>query len=165
MGSGKSLLGKKLAALLQMEFIDLDHCIEAGEQNSIADIFRLQGEGAFRDIETAYLERIIAQPAAIIALGGGTVCFHQNLEKIKAAGFLVYIELSAAALSDRLKKNGQKRPLLNGLSGEALTRHIAVLLGERQKFYEQAHLRVQGLNLTPQLLQQKISEAIAEHTR
>lgn len=164
MGSGKSLLGRKLAGLLKKKFVDLDQYIEAGEQNTVAEIFRTQGEAAFRALETAYLERLMNLQDLVIALGGGTVCFNNNLGKIKAAGFLVYIELNAAALSDRLKKNGQKRPLLKGLSGEAMTQRVAELLEQRKAFYEQAHLVVQGLNLTPQLLEQKISEAFSKNT-
>lgn len=162
MGSGKSLLGRKLAGLLKKEFLDLDHYIEAGEQRSIADIFQEAGEASFRNMESLYLQRAMSLPAAVISLGGGTVCFNNNLAAIKNAGLLVYIELNAAALADRLKNTGQTRPLLKGLSGEAMTQRIAELLEQRKEFYVQAHLRVQGLNLTALALKQKISEAAQE---
>lgn len=165
MGSGKSLLGKKLAALFTMHFTDLDHYIEAGENRSIAAIFEQEGEAGFREVETRYLSRLLKmQEPTVIALGGGTVCFNNNLQAIQHAGLLVYIELSAAALTDRLKKSRQPRPLLRGLNEEGMTEKIRELLEQRKIFYGQAHITVNGLNLTPQLLGRQIVEFRKAHS-
>jgi shikimate kinase len=153
MGSGKSQLGKKLAALLGIGFIDLDLMISQQEQKTVPEIFRQAGEEEFRRLERVYLERIISEDKiSVIALGGGTVCFNDNLALLKGAGILVYIELNATALFDRLKNNANGRPLLAGLSGDALLQKITGLLQERKTFYEQAHITVKGVNLTVQAL-------------
>lgn len=159
MGSGKSLLGKKIAVLFQRHFIDLDAYIEEQEHKTIARIFQEEGEDAFRKTETRCLREVIdSSQETVVALGGGTVCFGDNLELVKQAGFLVYIQLNAAALAERLKKNKQKRPLLTDMPEHEMTQRIAILLEQRLPFYSQAHLIINGLNLTPQVLYQKIRE-------
>lgn len=164
MGSGKSQLGKKLAALLGIGFTDLDHLISLEEKRTVPEIFRQEGEGEFRRLERVYLERIIGESKiSVVALGGGTVCFNDNLALVKEAGILIYIELNAAALFDRLKNSGQQRPLLFGLSGEALLKKITDLLQERKTFYEQAHVTIKGVNLSAQALYNQIIESGKTH--
>jgi shikimate kinase len=165
MGSGKSQLGKKLAALLGTGFIDLDLLISQQEKKSVPEIFQQAGEEEFRRLERVYLERIISEDqVSVIALGGGTVCFNNNLARVKEAGILVYIELNAAALFDRLKNGAQGRPLLKGLSGDAMLQKITKLLQERKTFYEQAHVTVKGVNLTVQALCNHILESGKIHS-
>ena len=165
MGSGKTQLGKKLASLLDAAFIDLDLMISQEEKRTVPEIFKQDGEEEFRRLERVYLERIIAgQKISVIALGGGTVCFNNNLALVKEAGLLVYIELNAAALFDRLKNSTERRPLLSGLSGQDLLQKIETLLQERKKFYEQAHVTVKGVNLTAQALYTHILEPGKTHS-
>ncbi|MES2680079.1 MAG: shikimate kinase [Bacteroidota bacterium] len=157
MGSGKSTLGKNLAGLLQLNFIDLDNYIETHEKKSITLIFEQQGENSFRKIEsTCLLEVLDVQQPSVIALGGGTICFGNNLAQVKNAGLLVYLELSAADLAIRLKNNLSERPLLKNVNTEELVTNIAGKLSDREIFYRQAHLIVNGSNLSVQTLQQKI---------
>lgn len=157
MGSGKSTLGKNLAAKLSLAFTDLDAFIEEREKRSIAGIFEKNGEVQFRALENKYLTEIcsITEPA-VIALGGGTVCFKNNLELIKNAGLLIYIQLSAGALASRLSTGTEKRPLLKGLSGDTLLKEISERLAAREPFYRQAHLVIDGLNTPAKQLAQKI---------
>jgi shikimate kinase len=159
MGSGKSTLGKKLAALLGRPFIDLDKAIEKKEHTSISSIFENEGESAFREKETACLKEVVAtDKISVIALGGGTVCFGTNLQWIKAHGLLVYLELPAAVLADRIANSKQERPLLKHIPGHALLETIQLRLEQRKPFYIQAHLSVNAINLTPQQLQHAILE-------
>lgn len=158
MGSGKSTLGKKLAALSRRPFTDLDHYIEDREKKKISAIFKEEGEAAFREKETHYLGELIKNSEnSVIALGGGTVCFADNLELVKQHGLLVYLELPATVLADRIEHSKKERPLLSGLRGQELRDAIEQRLQQRLPFYTQAHLTISGLSLTPVILQQAIA--------
>lgn len=159
MGSGKTTQGKKLASLLKFNFIDLDQYITEKENKSIEYIFESEGESAFREKETSYLKDIFRIPEpSVISLGGGTICFNDNLNLIKENGLLIYIELPVNVLTDRLTRAKRKRPLLKGVSRETIPQKIKELLDLRLVYYKQAHLTVNGLNLTPKLLHEKIIE-------
>ncbi len=164
MGSGKTTAGKKLAKLLRLKSIDLDQYIEEREKLSVQKIFENFGEAAFRKIEQSCLnEVILKEKNAVISLGGGTICYENNLETIKAQGVLVYLEMPAQALAQRLEGSMIKRPLLKNLKGNELISFINHKLKEREEFYNNSHVIISGLNLTPQLLQQKISEYQTKH--
>lgn len=165
MGSGKSTAGKKLATLLKTRFIDLDAYLEKRDNRTIEEIFEEEGEEKFRELETKYLKEVIRlKEPHVISLGGGTVCFNDNLETIKNNGLLIYIQLPVAVLADRIKQSTTSRPLLKSLSEEELIKNISDILENRKGFYEQAHITVNGLNLTPQLIQQKILGFSKENT-
>lgn len=158
MGSGKSTAGKALAALLKTRCIDLDDYLEKKEGRSIPEIFETEGEESFRKKEQGYLEELLKlKDPHIISLGGGTICFFENLKRVKAAGILLYIELPIDILAQRIQESKFTRPLLKELSTEDLIKNISEILTERKKFYEQAHITVNGLILTPNYLKQKIS--------
>ena len=165
MGSGKTTAGKTLATLLKTRFIDLDEYLEKRENRTIPEIFEEEGESKFREIETNCLAEILKlKDPHVISLGGGTVCFNDNLETIKKNGQLVYIELPVDVLASRIKESKFTRPLLKNLSTEELVKNIEEILSARKKFYEQAHIIVNGLNLTPQLIQQKLRGSVKENT-
>jgi len=165
MGSGKTTAGKTLATLLKTRFIDLDEYLEKKENRTIPEIFEEDGEEKFRELETKYLTEILKlKDPHVISLGGGTVCFNQNLELVKKNGQLVYIELPINTLAERIKESKFTRPLLKNLSTEELIKNIEEILSERKKYYEQAHITVNGLNLTPQLIQQKLFGSAKENT-
>ena len=164
MGSGKSTAGKALAPLLKTRCIDLDEYLEKKEGRTIPEIFESEGEAKFRELEKTYLHELIKlKDPHIISLGGGTVCFFDNLEKIKEKGIIIYIDVPVEVLAARIKESNSTRPLLKELSQEELIKNIEEILSVRKKFYEQAHLTVNGLILTPQLLKQKIG-AFSENT-
>lgn len=159
MGSGKSTLGKKLATLLGRPFVDLDGYIEEREQRKITSIFATDGEPHFRQIESAWLTDLLQRDEPhVIALGGGTVCFNNNLAQCKALGWLVYIELPVPALTERLRTGRSQRPLLNGLTETEIEQRIRQLVEAREPFYRQAHQTVKGLNLNAKILKQLIVE-------
>lgn len=157
MGSGKTTLGKKLAQQTGTKFIDLDQYIEKKENKTILWIFKHEGEETFRTMEkNALLELIKCEEPTIIALGGGTVCFGDNLTLLKNNGIVVYIELSAEQLAERLKKSSQKRPLIKDFKDDGLLKIIISKLAERKTFYHQAHITLNGFTLSSQILNQKI---------
>ena len=138
MGSGKSHVGQALAELIQFPFVDLDAVIEQAEQQAISNIFETRGEDAFRRLEQEHLQRTIRQTDVVVATGGGTVCFYDNLRWIKQYGMLIYLDAPVAILTERLKSETQHRPLLAKLSSDELPIYIEEKLRNRRAFYEQA---------------------------
>lgn len=138
MGSGKTTIGKKLAAKLGYGFIDLDAAIEHAEGMYIRDIIGAKGEPYFREVESKTLKQLELTDK-VISTGGGTPCFFDNMEWMKANGKVVYVELDEAALFSRLKTtNLEHRPLLKGLNDEGLKEFIHTKLDERKEYYLQA---------------------------
>ena len=150
MGCGKTTISKALAIQLKLDVIDLDTFIEQAEETTIDRIFETKGELYFRDLETTYLKKVLAlKNPYVISLGGGTVCFNTNLLLIKQQGILLYIELSAKTLFQRLKNAKDQRPLLKNLNDEEIKLFIEQKLEERKPFYQQAHITLNGLNISP----------------
>lgn len=140
-GAGKSTFGRRLALIAKMPFIDLDALIEEAAGKSISEIFKQEGEAWFRQLESDVLKTIgkgKTHSDGIIALGGGTPCFHNNIAYINAEGLSLYLCPDTALIIERVSKQ-QHRPLLQA---EQAAEKIEKLLRERSSFYEQAHLRV-----------------------
>lgn len=157
MGSGKSTIGKALAKLLKRPFADLDHEIEGFFGKRISTIFETEGETAFREKEKQRLGVLLDKNEPhVIALGGGTVCFHNNLEEIKKHGVLVFLDTSPEILFNRIAKRQTQRPLLKNLSGEALLKFIRDTLEQREPFYSQAHIRISNPDAKAETLYQYI---------
>lgn len=159
MGSGKSTIGRKLAQVARREFIDLDEHIETKFNSKISKIFQEQGEERFRVIEAKCLDEVLKMEGSqIVSLGGGTICFFDNLNKIKSQGILIYLDLPPKAIFERIQNSKKQRPLLKNLKQDELLAAIEKRLDERISFYRQADIIVNGLNLTAQLLQHSIIE-------
>jgi shikimate kinase len=161
MGSGKSTLGKKMALLMKMPFYDLDDYIERRENKTLSELFAAEGEAAFREKEAVYLKQLLLEePFAVIALGGGTVCFNQLLEFVKSKGILIYLYLPPTALVQRLSANKNTRPLIKDLDDTRLQEFVYTTLEARSIFYEQAHLKINGINLRPEHLINEIKSLL-----
>jgi shikimate kinase len=139
MGSGKSTVAKLLAKALNLPFTDLDDYIEKKEKKSIKELFKDNGEIYFRLQESKYLKEVLEDTSpGIMALGGGTPCYANNMELIKHFSESFYLKGSIATLSERLRSEKSQRPLIAALNEEQLTEFIAKHLFERRTFYEQA---------------------------
>jgi shikimate kinase len=154
MGSGKTTLGRKLAARMGCEFIDLDHKLEQQVELSIAEYFSIFGEDAFRTKESEVLKKTVYPDNVIISTGGGLPCYFDNMEWMKANGKVVYIKLSPKTLADRLESGKEERPLLQDKHGDDLIAFIEQKLAEREGFYSQANIIADGLSLTAERLEQ-----------
>lgn len=156
MGCGKTTLAKKLSARLSYQLVDLDHEIEERVGVSVANYFSTHGEDAFREMESNTLKTVDYNENTVVATGGGTPCYFDNIEWMNREGLTIYIEMSPAALANRLHKGKAKRPLLNTLDAEEMIDFITSKLEERNAFYRQAALVVNGLGLTVEMLEELI---------
>lgn len=140
MGSGKSAIGKALAANLQLPFYDLDAYIETAEGVTISEIFKNKGEIYFRKAESTYLKLLLDEaPEAIVSLGGGTPCYAGNMDFLKTkTQNTFYLNVSIPNLALRLSKEKEHRPMIAHLSEEELIEFIGKHLFERNVFYQQA---------------------------
>lgn len=111
MGSGKTTIGQRLAALLGLRFLDCDHEIEAQTGASVALIFDVEGEEGFRARETRMLQELTAQPGVLIATGGGAILKEENRKILRETGLVVYMRTSVQQQLRRLGRD-KSRPLL-----------------------------------------------------
>ena len=162
MGSGKTTAGKMLEEKLECGFADLDSLIEEREGMAITEIFALKGEEYFRKAETSVLESLLDRTNLIVACGGGTACFHDNMRKMKAAGITVYLRLSPEVLAGRLTAGNITRPLVAGKKGDELMSHIRKLLAGREGWYRQAGIVYPAENFDPAGLVELINSLTGE---
>lgn len=140
MGCGKSSTGKKLAKILHLNFIDLDREIEMHSQKTIAEIFEEKGEEYFRTLESNILRNQGGRGSSIIAVGGGTPCFNENMDYMNSVGKTVYLKSSSGRLLGRLRQGKKKRPLIANLNDSELSSIIKNLLSKRSEFYQKADI-------------------------
>ncbi len=148
MGAGKSTIGKKLARKLKFNFVDLDKIIEQKAQCSVNEIFKYLGEDAFRKMETECLYEFRDQNNFVMATGGGTPCFDNNLQFIKENGLSIYISLDVKTIHFRLLNAKNIRPSIKGLDGGQLLDFIEKNLSIRKTIYQQADIEMNGLTIS-----------------
>ena len=141
MGVGKTTIGKQIAALNKVIFIDTDSQIEKETSKSIKEIFETDGEIAFRKLETDTIRSIDRK--AIIACGGGLPAHNNNIEYLKHKGTVIFLKASTETLIKRLEKNKNKRPLISKLTNDKRLEFIHKLLKEREKTYKQADYTIE----------------------
>ena len=157
MASGKSTIGSQLATDLGFDFIDLDQYIESKENTSIYELIKKTGEIKFRKIEHQALKEILNLPKnTVIALGGGTPVYYNNMELISENSKTVYLRLSPSELSRRLENEKEKRPLIAHIDNENLTEFIAKHLFERRPFYEKSILALDVKDQSAEQLSREI---------
>jgi len=140
-------MGKKLAAKLGYNLVDLDHEIEHVTGTTVAGYFASHGEDEFRKLESDTLKNHEYADNAVISTGGGTPCFFDNMDWMNENGITIYIQLPAISLAKRLEKGIDKRPLLRNLSEKELVQFIEGKLEERDPFYSKAKVTLSGIGL------------------
>jgi shikimate kinase len=144
MGSGKTTIGKLLSKQLGFTFLDMDAYIEEKYFQTISQIFATHGETYFREIERKCLHEVAMFENTVIATGGGTPCFYDNMEVMNAAGTTVYLKYSAKELANRLSSAANKRPLIAEKKGDELLEFISKTLLTREVFYYKAQHLIFG---------------------
>lgn len=148
-GSGKTYWMQQLASLLHYDAIDMDVYITEQNHKSIPELFAIS-EGHFREKEHQALLDIISghKDDIIISTGGGAPMFAGNMELMKENGCVIYIDTPITTLISNVSHSGNKRPLLANNSEEELRLKLERLYGERQKKYEEAHIKIDGDNIS-----------------
>jgi shikimate kinase len=140
MGSGKTYWGKLWAMQTGMPFFDLDEVIEQQEHKTIAEIFEQNGEAYFRQKETDTLKTFSGKKNCIIACGGGTPCFNNNMQWMNEHGTTVYLAATPVDIIKRVINEQAKRPLIKNIHPAELKIFIEQKLKEREPFYTTAKI-------------------------
>ena len=144
MGAGKSYWSGKLSKKLKTGGFDLDYLIESHEEKTIAEIFAEDGETYFRKSEAKILRWFGEKKTFVLATGGGTPCFHENMDWMNKQGITVWIDEPVDLLVQRLIPGKENRPLIKNLSNEELHAFLSGKLAQRSQFYSQAAYHLQG---------------------
>lgn len=165
-GCGKSTIGRLVAARLAWPFIDADHEVERQLGVSIAAYFASHGEAAFRDAETAALQRILADDRPLVlATGGGAVLRDANRQVLaQRGGTVVFIDVPVAVLQERLRHASGGRPSLTGGQHGSVADELPAILAVRDPLYRAAAHLIQpaGAGQGPAQIAELLCTALAE---
>ena len=153
MASGKSYFGKTWAEKNHLSFIDLDEIIVKEYGAPIAEIFELEGESFFREMEKIVLRQTETFENTIIACGGGTACFHDNMEWMNEQGVTIWLNPGIEDILENLKNDQATRPLLLNMNAEDLKENLIKHLNHRASFYEKATYEITNFDDADNLLQ------------
>ena len=135
MGSGKTTVGRLLAAEMGWRFVDLDEAIELADGRAIPQIFSEDGEEAFREVEHALADEILAEDGVVLASGGGWPCRESRLEGVTFGTLSIWLKVSSEEALDRVSESTTPRPLLD--VPDPLAR-IRELIAVRELYYRKA---------------------------
>ena len=144
MGAGKTTLGKLLAEQLNYHFHDLDEMFEISTGYSIGSYFEKFGEAAFRQKEREILFSHLDDSETVIATGGGTPCYSDNMTMMNQKGITVFIDISFDTIMERLSGKFHDRPMLKHIPHEQLPEFISEHMKSRLEYYSRALIKVDG---------------------
>lgn len=147
MGSGKSTIGRYIAADMKWTFVDMDDYFEKKHQMTIKEFFARHGEDKFREAEREVVRELSQADNTVVATGGGAPCFFDNMEVMNRSGLTIYLDVLPSDLANRLKKAKDNRPLLADKTDDELLSYIEGKLAEREPFYRKAHMVADGEHL------------------
>lgn len=140
MGSGKTFWGKRWSEKTGIPFFDIDEIVEKEQEKTIQEIFAQDGEVHFRNLETMALRNFAVKENAIVACGGGTPCYNDNITWMNENGTVIYLQSNPEKILQRLISETEKRPLIKDLSQEELLFYITEKIKEREFFYNRAKI-------------------------
>lgn len=138
MATGKTTLGNALAGRTGLKFVDLDMELEREAGATVSEIFACRGQEGFRALERDVLKRVAACSDVIVACGGGTPCYFDNMEVMNAAGVTVWLSVSSDRLLRRLAEGKASRPLIASLSDDEIADLVERHIREREPWYARA---------------------------
>lgn len=144
MACGKTTFGRALANAVGRRFIDLDFHIEQRYHRTIGHIFAERGEAGFRELETRMLREVAEMEDVIVACGGGTPCFNDNMVTMERNGTTVWLEASPGRIVERLIINRSRRPLMADKSTDELLDAVNAGLAARHEYYSRAGIHFNG---------------------
>jgi shikimate kinase len=143
MGAGKTTLGKSLAERLNHKFYDLDELVEQATGQMIMDYFEGSGEEAFRKLEREILTSHFDDKDTIIATGGGTACYLDNMDLMNSSGITVFLDTPVEVIINRLISGKHYRPLLRNIVPGDLSEFVTRHLDSRREYYKKAAIRTE----------------------
>lgn len=160
MGSGKSSIGRLIKTQTGRRFVDTDQLIVQETGREIAELFKTEGEPAFRERERLALKSLLGSNHLVVATGGGIVTRPENIHLLQELGFVVWLTAKEEVIFDRVSRNN-KRPLLHTPDPRAT---ISNLLLQRNPLYKQAaQFRIDTSNLQLAPVAQTICAAAEQH--
>ena len=157
MGAGKSTIGKKLAQMLGLSFIDADTEIETVSRMTIAELFAAYGEAEFRDLERRVIKRILRSGPRVLATGGGAFMNEATRRTIAKAGISVWLRAELDVLMERVSRKGN-RPLLKTADPRAT---MQSLMDSRYPIYAEADITVLSRDEKKDVMVVEVIEALA----
>lgn len=138
MGAGKSTIGRRLAARLNLPFVDADTEIEAAAGMTIPEIFEVHGERHFRDGEARVIARLLDNGPAVLATGGGSFMREETRRRISEKAVSIWLKADPDVIMRRVKRRAD-RPLLHTVDPAATVNR---LVSEREPIYQHADLTI-----------------------
>lgn len=144
MGAGKTTLGKRLADRLKYRFYDMDEMFELSSGYSIGSYFEKFGEAAFRLKEREILISHMKDQQAVIATGGGTPCYADNMALMNQHGLTVFVDTGFDTIMERLSGKIHNRPKLKDVPPDQLPAFVREHMDVRREYYSRALIKVDG---------------------
>jgi shikimate kinase len=160
MGAGKSTIGRRLAARLQLPFFDADTEIEAAHRMSIPEIFERFGEPYFRDGEVRVIARLLDGGPAVLAPGGGALTREETRSRIQEKAVSIWLKADADVILRRVRRGRTDRPLLQTADPAAT---LDRLIAEREPVYRNADLTVRSRDLPHEKIVEECVAALHGH--
>ena len=158
MGSGKTTIGRRLAARLDVPFVDADDEVERAAGCSIADMFEVHGEAAFREGEKRVIARLLEGPPGVMATGGGAFMNEETREKIKELGISIWLRADLDVLVRRCGRRDDRPLLKDGDMRETLEN----LIDQRYPVYGEANIVVDTGDMPHRTVVDKIMDELGE---
>ena len=156
MGAGKSTIGRRLAARLNLPFVDADTEIEAAAGMTIPEIFELHGEPHFRDGEARVIARLLDAGPAVLATGGGSFMREETRRRIAEKAVSIWLKADPDIIMRRVRRRAD-RPLLQTADPAAT---VSRLLSEREPVYQRADLTIASRDIPHDKIVEECIEAL-----
>ena len=159
MGAGKSCIGRRLAAALELPFVDADKEIEAAAGCSIEDIFAEHGEAAFRAGERRVIARLLDQPTMVLATGGGAFMDTETRALLRDRAISVWLRADVELLVRRTARRDH-RPLLKRGDPRQI---LSDLIDKRYPVYAEADVVVDSVDVPPEVTLARVTESLQRY--
>jgi shikimate kinase len=158
MGAGKSAVGRKVAAMLELPFADADTEIETASKMTIPELFEQYGEPEFRSLEKRVVSRLLKTGPQVLATGGGAFINDSTRQAIKRRGISVWLSAGIDLLMERVSRR-QNRPLLRDPDPRGVMQR---LMADRYPVYALADVEVESQDISKEDMAANVVAALAD---